>query len=69
MEVEVVCSILEVIWTKGRYRAALAARGEQSIETIASLVQWSMTIKNHGNQWFNDPKTIEKPLKAMVLGL
>ena len=26
MEVKVIYSILEVIWTKGRYRAALAAK-------------------------------------------
>ena len=45
------------------------SRGERSIETIALLVQWSMTIENHWNQRLNDPKTIEKPLKAMVWGL
>ena len=31
LEVEVVYSILEVIWTKGRYRAALAAKKETMI--------------------------------------
>jgi len=42
-------------------------RGEWSIKTIALLDQWSITIENHWNQWLNDPNTIEKPLKALVM--
>ena len=34
MEVKVICSILEVIWTKGRYRAALAAKIRQKLNNI-----------------------------------
>ena len=52
-----------------RLSACASTRGEQYIETIASLDQWSMTIENHWNQWLNDLKTIKKPLKPMVWGL
>ena len=68
---------------------SVMSRGEQYIETITSLVQWSMTVENDSKQWLKDPKTIEtnglgtgnhlmvrvdpktigKPLKAVVSGL
>ena len=34
MEVKVICLILEAIWTKGRYRAALAAKIRQKLNNI-----------------------------------
>ena len=45
----------------------MLVRGEQYIETIASLDQWSITIKTI--EWLKDPKTIEKPLKPTGWGL
>ena len=44
------------------------ARGEQYIENIALLDQWSMTIENHWSQWLKDPKTIEKTIETNGLG-
>ena len=62
MEVEVVCSILEVIWTKGRYRAALAAKKETKIirltlflafNQISSIVKCNVHFSIF-HTWIND---------------
>ena len=38
-------------------------RSERSIETIPSFEQWSQTIENHWNQWWNNPKTTQSTKK------
>ena len=43
MEVKVICLILEAIWTKGRYRAALAAKIRQKLNNILNKKRNKMT--------------------------
>ena len=48
-------------WCRNKTNALF--RGERSIETIASLVQRSMAIENHWNQWLNDHEPSKNHLK------
>ena len=43
---KVICSILEVIWTYGRYRAALAAKKQTEKSEVSGITKLYMTSGN-----------------------